>query len=155
MKSLGLSYFLCVLQFFTGISGIHRFYLGKPLSGVLYLLTWGFFGIATIIDLIRMPEIVDTTNFKYLTRNKKLMLVEKSHFERFSSPERQILKIAKKHGDIITVQMVSLESNLSLNQAKHELEKLKTSGFCTKDVDEAGAEIYTFAGFEAQKPLLG
>ena len=42
---------LCILGFF-GLAGFHRMYVGKVFSGFLYLFTFGFFFIGTIIDLI-------------------------------------------------------------------------------------------------------
>ena len=39
-----------VLNLFLGFLGVHKFYLGKPLLGVVYLLTWGLFGIGWTID---------------------------------------------------------------------------------------------------------
>jgi TM2 domain-containing membrane protein YozV len=53
----GLAYLFWLISF-SGFAGLHRFYLGKPVSGLLYLLTWGFFGVGTIIDAIRMPDLV-------------------------------------------------------------------------------------------------
>lgn len=35
-----------------GICGIHRIYLGRPISGILQLLTGGIFFIWQLIDLI-------------------------------------------------------------------------------------------------------
>lgn len=40
---------LCIL---LGLIGIHRFYLGYTGLGILYLLTFGLFGIGWIIDLV-------------------------------------------------------------------------------------------------------
>jgi hypothetical protein len=41
---------LCCLGF-VGLAGIHRFYKGKVLSGLLWLFTGGLCGIGTILDL--------------------------------------------------------------------------------------------------------
>jgi len=43
-----------VLCFFLGIFGIHRFYVGKVGTGILYLLTFGIYGIGWIIDFIKI-----------------------------------------------------------------------------------------------------
>ena len=43
-----------ILCLFLGVFGIHRFYLGYPLIGVLQILTLGGFGIWILIDLIRI-----------------------------------------------------------------------------------------------------
>ena len=43
-----------LLYFFLGSLGIHRFYLGYTLIGVIQLLTFGGFLIWVIVDLIRL-----------------------------------------------------------------------------------------------------
>mgnify|MGYP002539701094 CR=1 FL=1 len=48
-KKRGLAALLCL---FLGCLGIHRFYVGKIGTGILWLLTFGLFGIGTIIDLL-------------------------------------------------------------------------------------------------------
>lgn len=42
---------LCCLGF-IGLGGIHRFYVGRPLSGLIWLCTGGLCGIGTVYDLI-------------------------------------------------------------------------------------------------------
>ena len=51
MKSKLTAILLC---FFLGSLGIHRFYLGYTLIGVIQLLTFGGFLIWAIVDFIRL-----------------------------------------------------------------------------------------------------
>ena len=59
MKSKLIAY---LLWFFLGVFGVHRFYLGKVGSGILYLFTLGVFGIGWFIDLFTLGGQVDTKN---------------------------------------------------------------------------------------------
>ncbi len=47
-----------------GFAGIHRFYLGRPWTGVLWLFTFGLFGVGQLVDLFRLPVLVDEENAK-------------------------------------------------------------------------------------------
>ncbi|MDA0766795.1 MAG: NINE protein [Verrucomicrobia bacterium] len=51
-----------LLLWFLGLLGIHRFYLGKPLSGILFLLTGGLFGLGWLYDLCTLSDQVDSLN---------------------------------------------------------------------------------------------
>src|SRR5688572_29452615 len=61
--SKGLSFLLWMSCLF-GICGFHRFYLGRPLSGVLYLFALGFMGIGQLVHLFLLPGMVDEANTK-------------------------------------------------------------------------------------------
>ena len=41
-----------LLCFFFGWLGVHRFYVGRALSGALWLLTVGFLGVGVIYDIV-------------------------------------------------------------------------------------------------------
>ncbi|MDJ0595886.1 MAG: TM2 domain-containing protein [Pleurocapsa sp. MO_226.B13] len=67
MRNTGIAYLLWSLWFF-GFAGIHRFYLGKPISGLIWFLTWGLFGMGQIVDFFLIPDMVERKNFKYRAR---------------------------------------------------------------------------------------
>jgi len=58
-----LDYNVCwLLLFFLGIFGIHRMYMGKWLSGIIYLFTLGFFGLGILYDLFTLNEQIAVCN---------------------------------------------------------------------------------------------
>ncbi len=52
-KKKSVALLLCSLGFF-GIGGLHKFYEGKPRTGLYYLCTAGYFFVGTIIDFIAL-----------------------------------------------------------------------------------------------------
>jgi len=51
-----------VLLTFLGVFGIHRFYMGKWLSGIIYLLTGGLFLIGYIYDFWTLNDQLTVLN---------------------------------------------------------------------------------------------
>ncbi len=51
-----------ILLTFLGIFGIHRFYQGKWISGILYLITGGFFLVGIIYDFWTMNDQISLIN---------------------------------------------------------------------------------------------
>jgi TM2 domain-containing membrane protein YozV len=51
-----------LLLTFLGLLGVHRFYLGKWLTGLLYLLSAGLFGLGYLYDFWTLNRQVDEIN---------------------------------------------------------------------------------------------
>lgn len=164
MKNTGTAYLLAALGLVTPCAGIHRFYLGRRVTGVLYLLTWGFFGIGTVIDLLNLNRMVDDENRRLLYPDsppqnrtlaaaRQLALPLPEVAPEHLSLEQQILRVAKKHNGAVTVELVAVETSMSLGNAKKQLERLYKEDYCTLDVTSEGAKLYVFEGLRSTQPL--
>lgn len=51
-----------LLLTFLGVLGIHRFYLGKILTGILWLLTGGLLGLGWLYDFCTLNRQIDERN---------------------------------------------------------------------------------------------
>lgn len=61
MKSKGIAYLLFFLSIF-GWLGLHRFYLKRYGTGILWILTGALFGIGGLFDLITLSSKVHEYN---------------------------------------------------------------------------------------------
>ncbi len=60
-RSVALSYALWLPTIF-GIHGLHRIYNGRYLSGLIWLITFGFCYVGSFIDLLFIPRMVEDHN---------------------------------------------------------------------------------------------
>jgi TM2 domain-containing membrane protein YozV len=51
-----------ILLTFLGVFGVHRFYLGKWLSGLLYLVSLGLFGLGVLYDFWTLNTQISEVN---------------------------------------------------------------------------------------------
>ncbi|KAL0487772.1 TM2 domain-containing protein [Acrasis kona] len=58
-KSMLVAY---LLWFFLGFLGIHRFYLNRTFTGLLWLFTGGLLGFGLLIDICLIPGMVNEEN---------------------------------------------------------------------------------------------
>lgn len=56
-----LAWILLVIPFF-GLIGLHRFYLGKIVTGIIWLLTGGLFGLGWLYDLWTLNDQISEIN---------------------------------------------------------------------------------------------
>lgn len=51
-----------ILLTFLGVFGVHRFYMGKWITGILYLCTFGLFLVGVLYDFLTLNGQVDERN---------------------------------------------------------------------------------------------
>ena len=54
-----------ILLTFLGFFGVHRFYMGKVFTGLLYLVTVGLFGIGILYDFLTLNEQISDLNAEH------------------------------------------------------------------------------------------
>lgn len=141
-----------------GFAGLHRFYLGKPLSGLLYFFTWGLFGIGQLIDLARMRTLVERENASYAALQalaaKRALRSGRAHPALPPAPvaaspaeglDVRLTKAAAKFGGRLSVTQGVIETGASFAEVETALDAMAKSRFVGIDNDpNTGAVVYTF-----------
>ena len=133
-RNLAFAYGLWALGL-VGVCGLHRFYNRKPLSGSLWLVTFGFCFLGQLVDLWLMPELVDQANGRLLLPGPAL------------SVELQLVQLARRSGQAgFTFNDALLEMDLpdgmdSL-EVRQEIERLLHADLLDVGNDERGRVVY-------------
>lgn len=149
MANKGTAYLLWFFSTF-GMCGIHRLYLGKPVSGILYFMTFGFFGIGQVIDLFLIPDMVDHKNLKqqmlYGSAPSSVqppIVQDQDRFSHAHPPlEVQILKVCRD------LQGATLSDCVIASQRSADEVRTKVQELCLEELlvvdnrDGDGAVIY-------------
>ena len=59
--SIAVGYLLWLI----GFTGAHRFFYGRPLTGVLWFFTFGLFGIGWLVDVFLIPSMNREADLKF------------------------------------------------------------------------------------------
>jgi len=154
MKSKGTAY---LLWFFLGLIGVHRFYLEKIGTGILYLLTFGFFGVGWFIDLFTLGGQVDTYNaihggarVQQNQQQSQNIVVNVAAPTAGAAPvvqisaEKQVLSLAHTN-QILTTKQIVAQTTLELDEAEEVLKKLVSKGLAKELVESNGTLKYDFS----------
>ncbi|MCX5953538.1 MAG: NINE protein [Cyanobacteria bacterium] len=141
-RSVALSYGLWCLSL-VGVCGVHRLYNRKPLSGIFWLLTFGFFGVGQLIDLFLIPGMVEQANQTLLLQqqqggNDRPML---------ASLEKQLLQLARQrtpggftlNDALLEVDLLPGQSSASITK---EIQRLLEADLLHVGNDERGRVVY-------------
>jgi TM2 domain-containing membrane protein YozV len=164
IKSKGVAY---LLWFFLGVFGAHRFYLEKIGTGILYLLTFGFFGIGWLFDLFTLGGQVDTYNILHgamgggnQSQNVVVNVTAPAAIPQVApsqmavpqitastqikiSAEKAILALADK-APVLTLRQIIANTELEMNEAETAVKKLVAKGMAKEEVDSSGKSTYIF-----------
>ena len=149
--NVGLAYLLWLLGG-CGILGLHRFYLGKTGTGVLWLCSGGLCGIGAFVDLITLRKQVDDANLK---ENVRLMAESgiraipgaPTAAPRPESVEKAILRVARKNRGLVSPGEVALESDFTIDEARKALEAMATKGLAEMRIRQSGLIVFVFPEF--------
>ncbi|MDR2482897.1 MAG: NINE protein [Treponema sp.] len=139
MYSIGIAYLLWLVSGF-GALGFHRFYLGKIPTGLLWMFTGGLGMLGAIYDFFTLPGQVREANIRnaiFHTGGQRRVVREKDRVE------HTILKLAKENKGIITASEVALAANISIDEAKKDLDALVSKGIAELRVRQTGTLVYT------------
>ncbi|MDR0540364.1 MAG: TM2 domain-containing protein [Spirochaetaceae bacterium] len=154
MYSKTFAYLLWFLSGF-GCLGFHRFYLRKPFTGILMACTAGFFGLGSVYDLLTLGTQVDKANMqaagyhapfpmsgtRYANDAKARIIRDKE------TTEQAVLRLAKQNKGIVTAAFLALETGITLDEAKKQLDILTAKGHIDMRVRHNGDIVFTVNDF--------
>ena len=131
-----------------GMAGLHRFYLGKPVSGLVWFMTMGLGGIGTLYDLLTLHRQVEEANQPALPAGAEAarkMLPAASSAVPFAAPlELRIMRVAKANGGRITVMQAAAEIGVHTDAVEQKLDEMCHKGQASIEVSEDGVLYYDF-----------
>ena len=139
-KNLAIAYVLWGFGFF-GFCGVHRFYLGKPITGFLWLFSGGLCFIGQLIDLFLIPGMVKAEQIKptpFLPKEgafiplqfsqkvlEKLDRLDEKLYNTFArskkvppTPFHSLLEAASTHQNVLSFAQAMMATGLNSDQVE-------------------------------------
>jgi hypothetical protein len=136
--------------------GLHRFYLRKPVTGIIWVLTGGLCGIGALYDLLTLGGQVDNANLlamhgfvpPYTGAGARYGHNGSAHGIRGKETiEHCVLRLAKRGGGAVSAADLALEAHISLDEAKKRLEGMAAKGHAEMRVQSNGSLVFTINDF--------
>jgi len=139
-------YLLWALGLF-GVCGLQRFYARKPLSGTLWLLTFGLCYIGQLVDLFLIAELVDQANQPLLLQDALAALEAGAPANALPPLDRQLLALVRRAGPAgFTYNDALLECQLPRDtpraRVRDEIERLMHDDLLDVGNDDRGRVVY-------------
>ncbi len=144
--NIAIAYVLWGLGFF-GLCGLHRFYLGKPVSGLIWLFTFGGFFVGQIVDAFLIPKLVREKQMSLEGKAETdLSLVANTQTEqKLVQPIQKLLKAAKDNGNVLSLGQAIIATGLPTDEVEELLTEALRKDLAKIDNDrESGAVRYYF-----------
>ena len=157
MKEKGTAYILWAACF-LGVAGLQRLYAGKIGTGLLYLFTFGLFGVGQFVDLFLIPRMVEDANnrlalegvdVRQLGRGGARAALTGKRIPR-TTEEFQValVQAAMGRGGKLSASEAVSETGRGFKEVKRQLDEMVVNGFIEMDSDDDGQEFYRFPGLD-------
>jgi TM2 domain len=160
MNNVSTAYILW-LGWLLGLGGLQRLYNGKIFSGMLWLCTWGMFGVGQFVDLVLIPGMVEDHNVKLKASRHALAadahqqpaihrVIEQEFMPPIApvNPNRlavRLVKAASDRGGKLSVTQGVIDTDATFAEVETTLRDLAKTGYVEVYNDpETGVVMYEF-----------
>lgn len=131
-----------------GCLGLHRFYMRKIPTGILWVLTGGLGFLGSVYDFLTMTRQVEEANRGRFSLAGEPRPVEVTVKREKEPLERVILRSAQEHGGRVSAVQVAASSDWTVDQAQKHLDDMVRRRLCELRILKSGAMVYHFAEFD-------